>query len=566
MDNKNFLAAVALSILILVGFHYLYEKPKMEVYQQQLALQKLNPAPAKPEIVPPAPVVLRDRATILAESSRVSIETPEVRGSISLKGARLDDLSLINYRETVEPNSPQIVLLSPAGSAAPHQADYAEFGWLGSDVVVPDSSTVWRADQKTLTPAKPVTLTWDNGHGLAFERTVAIDDHFMFTITDRVKNSGKDSVTLYPFGLVARHGKPQTSDIYIMHEGPIGILGGRLQEHKYKDMMATPKIVTDSDGGWLGITDKYWLVALAPSQDEKVAASFSYDRGTDANPEQGVFQTDFRGTPISLAAGASTEHTQHFFAGAKRLRLLDDYATRYDIPKLYDAIDFGWFYFLTKPFLYLLDILGNLFGNVGLAILAFTILLKFVTFPLSMKSYRSMAKMKILQPEIKALQERFKDDKQRMSVEMMELYKREKTNPMSGCLPNLIQIPIFFALYKVLYVGIEMRQAPFYGWIHDLSAPDPTSVLTLFGTIPWEFIPHIGVWPVLMGLSMFLQQRLSPQPPDKTQAQIFMFLPIMFTFMMSSIAAGLIIYWTWSNLLGIAQQWFIMRKMGVKRA
>ena len=315
-----------------------------------------------------------------------------------------------------------------------------------------------------------------------------------------------------------------------------------------------------------GITDKYWLMALVPAQDEKITATFTYDRGAEARLDQGVFQSDFRGTPVSLAAGAVAEHTQRFFAGAKRLRVLDDYADQYNIPLFYDAIDFGWYYFLTKPFLSLLDFLGQTFGSFGLAILAFTVLLKLVTFPLSLKSYRSMAKMRLLAPQMKALQERFGEDKQRLQMETFELYKREKVNPMSGCLPMLIQIPVFFSLYKVLYVGIELRHAPFYGWIKDMSAPDPTSVLTLFGMVDWAFIPHLGVWPILMGLSMFIQQRLSPQPPDKTQAMVFMFLPIMFTFMMGSMAAGLIIYWTWSNLLGIAQQWFIMRRVGERKA
>ena len=566
MNNENFLLAVGLSIAILVGFHYLYEKPQLEKLQQQQALEKPVEETKAPVAAAPAGVPARERAELVAEGPRLRIETPELRGSIDLKGARLDDLDLVKYRETVEPGSPQIMLLSPAGSAPPHQAYYAELGWLGSGAVLPDGNTVWKADAQVLTTAKPVKLTWNNGQGLTFERTIAIDDHFMFTVTDSVKNGSANTVTLYPFGLIARHGKPETRDIYIMHEGPIGVLDGTLKEYKYKDLIKDAKKEMDSTGGWLGITDKYWLVALVPAQDEKITATYTYEHSTDPNPENGVFQGDFRGTAVSLAAGANTERTTRLFAGAKRVRLLDQYAEQYNIPLFDRAIDFGWYYYLTKPFLYLLDFLGGTLGNFGLAILVFTLMLKLLTLPLSLKSYRSMARMKALQPEMKALQERHKDDKQRQSAEMMELYKREKTNPLSGCLPTIIQIPIFFALYKVLYVGIELRHAPLFGWIHDLSAPDPTSVLTLFGHIDWAFLPQIGVWPILMGISMFLQQRLSPQPPDKTQAQMFAFLPLLFTFMMAKVAAGLIVYWTLSNILGIAQQWFIMHKAGRHKA
>lgn len=555
-SNTNLVIAILLSVGILMAFHYLYEKPRMEAYQQQqLLLQQTDAAAAK--TVRPV-VALRDRPAVVAEGSRVKIVTPELLGSVNLKGARLDDLALVKYRETTDPTSPQIILLSPAGSAEPHAAYYAEFGWLGTDVDVPNAETVWKSDKPLLTPSQPVRLTWDNGKGLLFEREIAVDDKFMFTITDRVKNSSTGNVTLYPFGLIARHGKPHTNDIYILHEGPIGVLGGTLQDPKYVDVIKQEKIAASSEGGWLGITDKYWLTALTPVAGESVNAAFTYAAEPNLPKEQGTFQSDFRGTAVTLAAGADTEHVQRFFAGAKELRTLDDYAARFEIPRLYDAIDFGWYWFFTKPFLYLLDFLGRLFGNFGLAILAFTVILKIVTLPLSMKSYRSMAHMKEIQPMLKELQDKYQDDRQKLGLEMMALYKREKINPMSGCWPNLIQIPIFFALYKVLYVGIEMRHAPFYGWIHDLSAPDPTSVLTLFGTIDWSFIPHLGVWPVLMGLSMYLQQKMSPAPPDKTQARIFAFMPLIFTFMMGQVAAGLIIYWTWSNVIGIGQQWFIM--------
>ncbi len=570
-SNNNFIVAVVLSLLVLTGFHYFYEKPRLETARQQQAaaqakLQKSQASAAK-IAVPEVSEKTRERGEIIASGNRVRIETSELRGSINLKGGRVDDLSLLNYREGTEKDSSAIVLLSPSGSAAPHSAYYAETGWLGEEgLSAPDSEAVWQADGNVLAVGKPVKLSWNNGKGLVFERSIAVDDRFMFTITDRVRNSGKETATLYPFGLVSRHGKPHTSDIYIMHEGPIGVADGKLAEHKYDDVVDEGKITSSSTGGWTGINDKYWLVALIPAQDERVALTFSHSpKASDPDPEHGVFQSDFRGSAVGLSAGAMVERSTLLFVGAKNLSALDEYEARYGIPLFDHAIDFGWFYFLTKPFLYLLDNMGGWFGNFGLAILAFTVLLKLATFPLSMKSYRSMARLKALQPEIQQLQERYKDDRAKASMEMMELYRREKVNPMSGCFPVLVQIPIFFALYKVLYVGIEMRHAPFYGWIRDLSAADPTSVFTLFGLLPnWPLIPHMGVWPLLMGISMFLQQKLSPQPADKMQARMFMILPIMFTFMLASMPAGLVIYWTWSNVLGIAQQWYIMRKMGGK--
>ncbi len=561
MQNENFFLAIFLSITILVGFHYLYEKPRLEKYQLQQRIQKIDEqakapvAAAEPETQPQA------RADVLKQMPRVRIETPELRGSINLKGGRLDDLELLNYRETIDKNAPNIVLFSPSDSAKPHHPYYAEFGWLGNDVTVPGRDTVWQTKNEALRPSQPVKMTWDNGQGLVFERTIAVDERFMFTITDSVRNDGSSTATLFPFGLIARHHKPKTEDAFIMHEGPIGVLDGTLKEHKYKDLIAEKRIVTESDGGWLGITDKYWLAALVPGQKDKITGSFAFAPAANGKSEDGVFQADFRGTPVSLAPGAFVERTVLFFAGAKRVRALDHYGKRYDIPLFDRAIDFGWYYYLTKPFLYLLDFLGGHLGSMGWAILVFTLLLKIVTLPLSLKSYRSMARMKLIQPMVKELQEKFKDDKQRQGIEMMELYKREKVNPMSGCLPVLIQIPIFFALYKVLYVGIEMRHAPLFGWVKDMSAPDPTSILTGFGMLDWSFIPHIGIWPVLMGISMYAQQKMSPQPPDKTQAQIFAILPLIFTFMLANVAVGLIFYWTLSNVIGIAQQWFIMRKV-----
>jgi YidC/Oxa1 family membrane protein insertase len=570
--NNNVFLAIILSFAILVGFQHFFGKPQQEAMRvQQLAQQAVVPKTEKtaaPVVVPAQ--TLRERDLILKESPRLAIETPELSGSINLTGARFDDLSLTAYREKEDKTSPAIVLLSPSGSAQPHAAYYAEFSWLADSVSipVPSDDTRWKADSEKLTPDHPVRLTWNNGQGVTFDRTIAVDADEMFTITDRVVNQSAMPLTLYPFGIVARQGVPQTLASSVVHEGALGVLGGTLEEYKYKKLIQEKKKTEDSTGGWLGITDKYWLVAMIPPQNENLSAEFAYNRAGAPKPEDGFFQSDFRGAPVSVAAGGSIEHVSHLFAGAKRVKLLDLYAEQYDIPHFDRAIDFGWFYFLTRPFLYLLTALSQAVGSMGIAILMFTVLLKLVTLPLSQKSYHSMSRMKAIQPEMKRIQERFADDKIRQSQEMMELYKREKVSPLSGCVPTLIQIPIFFALYKVLYVNIEMRGAPFFGWIHDMSAPDPTSALTLFGLIPLHLPSalQIGAWPILMGCSMFLQQKMSPQPPDKSQARMFLFMPLIFTYMLVHMPAGLVIYWTWSNLLGILQQGYIMRSDAKRKA
>jgi YidC/Oxa1 family membrane protein insertase len=567
MENQNnLLIAIVLSIIILISYNMLYEAPRKDAMQQTAFAEKLaseSGAAKAPKAETAAAPVAKDRATLIAADRRVRIDTPEIEGSIRLKGARLDDVVLKNYKTSVAPDAKKIMLLSPAGSAEPNQPYYTETGWLAANMAVPTDETEWKADGDKLTPERALHLSWNNGQGLTFERTIEVDKDFLFTVTDRVKNDTANTVTLYPFGLISRHGAHPSND----QEGPLGVLGGTLKEYKFKDMASEGKKSFESDGGWLGVGDKYWLVALVPPQADKIAATFTYTQGADQDPAHGTFQSDFRSTPISVAAGASAEKQIRVFAGAKRVRLFDRYTDTLSLPHFDRAIDFGWFYFLTKPFLYLMDYLGEWLGNYGLAILALTVLLKAVTYPLSAKSYIAMAKMKDLQPEIKKIQDKYKDDQQRMAAETMALYKREKTNPMSGCLPIFIQIPIFFALYKVLSVNIELRQADFYGWIHDLSMPDPTSVWNLFGLISFQpdFLPALGVWPILMGISMYVQQILSPQPPDKNQARIFKFMPILFTFMMAQVASGLVIYWTLGNILGLLQQWTIIKHHGQKK-
>jgi YidC/Oxa1 family membrane protein insertase len=557
-NNKNFLLFIIISVIIVAGSRWLFPMPTPPVPTVQTPqVQASLPTPS-------GATTFRERGDILKGTPRVPLQTPELAGSINLKGARLDDLVLTQFRETVDHDSPQIVLLSPPESAAPYNAQYAEFSWLAGskDTAVPTSDTLWQAEGKALSPSQPLKLIWKNGQGLTFEREITVDEYYMFTLTDRVTNAGTAPVILYPFGLVARQGNPVVSSSNVSYEGPLGVLGGSLEEYKYKKLIEEGKQTLESDGGWMGITSKYWLVAMAPPVDEKLSADFVFDSSGATDPNQGHFQTDFRGNAVTLVPGSNTQHVTHFFAGAKKISLLDRYEKLYGILHFDKAIDFGWFYFLTKPFLYMLSLLGSTLGSLGIAILVFTVMLKLLTLPLSLKSNHSMAKMKLLQPEVKRIQERFSEDKIRQNQEMMELFKREKVSPMSGCVPTLIQIPIFFALYKVLYVGIEMRQTPFYGWIRDMSAPDPTSVLTAFGalpiTLPHAF--HIGVWPILMGVSMFLQQKLSPQTMDKAQARMFMFMPVIFTYMLANMPAGLVIYWTWSNLLSILQQWYIMRR------
>lgn len=504
------------------------------------------------------------RKEVLTETPRINIQAPRVHGSISLKGGLFDDITMPEYRETIDPKSPEIDVLLPRGLP---NAYFADFGWVAvGNTVVPSADTLWTADRATVTADAPVTLTWDNGAGLKFSRTISVDRDYMFTIADHVENTGTEPVTLHPYGLISRSQTPETAQFYILFEGLLGVLGGSLEEVKYDDLKSKGTIEKTSTGGWTGFTDKYWLSALIPDQKIETKSRFTYHR------ENGLdkYQTDFLGGAVTVTPGASVTNTSHLFAGAKVVKLLDDYEATLGIDRFELAIDFGWFYFLTKPIFYILTFIHGYVGNFGVAILLLTVIIKLLFFPLANKSYRAMSKMKLLQPEMLKLRERFGDDKQRMNQEMMALYKREGANPASGCLPMLIQIPVFFALYKVLFVTIEMRHAPFFGWIHDLSAPDPTTIFNLFGLIPWDPTPilpvmlHIGVWPLIMGVTMFLQQKLNPQPADPIQAKIFMFLPLVFTFMLASFPAGLVIYWAWNNLLSIIQQWIIMKRAGAR--
>ncbi|HKT17207.1 MAG TPA: membrane protein insertase YidC [Stellaceae bacterium] len=567
-QQKNLILAIVLSVAILFGFQY-FLAPKLEAPQPPATQTQSQPAPkAGTPAAPGTPTTAQtptqvSREAALKQNPRVQIKTPRLSGSIDLVGAKIDDLTLTTYREEPDPNSPEIVLLAPEGTEHPY---FAEFGWVATDpaVKLPGADTRWTSSGDTLSPGHPVTFTWDNGAGLRFTRRYTVDENYMFTVTQSVTNNSGAKVTLYPYGYVARKGEVPVSSTYLLHEGPIGVFNGTLEDgYKYSSLDPGKPVNFASTGGWLGFTDKYWLTALIPDQKETISANFQHflqDR-TD------VYQADYRGAEHGLAPAASVTVTDRFFAGAKELALLQNYEDSLGIPLFDRAIDFGWFWFLTKPIFLTLDFFYGLIGNFGLAIMLLTVIIKLIFFPLANKSYKAMSKMKQLQPEMQKLRERFGDDKAKLNQEMMALYKRVGANPMAGCLPIAIQIPVFFSLYKVLYVTIEMRQAPFFGWIHDLSAPDPTSFANLFGLLHFT-PPHIlmiGAWPIIMGITMFLQQKLNPQPPDPVQAKMFMALPFVFTYMLAQFASGLVIYWAWNNTLSIAQQWVIMRRAGVTR-
>src|SRR6476661_4563836 len=606
-DNRNTILAVILSGLVLIGWQYFYNMPQME--KQRAAQQAQSeqakpaaqsgstttpatpaqpgaaPAPSAPAINQPAATGPVSRDTAIAAAPRVKIDTPRLSGSISLKGARIDDLALVQYRETVNPSSPAIVLYSPSGTPQPY---YAEFGWVpasGSTVRLPDQNTLWQQEGSgSLTPTSPVTLKYDNGEGLTFRRTIAIDDRYLFTIKDDVTNVGSAPVTLYPFALISRHHTPQVSGYYILHEGLIGYLGEKgLQEHGYKAVAEAPVLGNGGRGfefnvtnGWLGITDKYWAAALLPDTSARLKARFLAEPGAKVR-----YQADYLQDPQTIAIGGTGSANARLFAGAKEASVVGinfplaghgGYNKQLGLNHFDLLIDWGWFYFITKPMFLALDYFFHLFGNFGVAILLVTVLVKLLFFPLANKSYASMAKMKSVQPQLAALKERYPDDRVKQQQEMMEIYKKEKINPIAGCLPVALQIPVFFSLYKVLFVTIEMRHAPFYGWIKDLSAPDPTTIFNGFGLLHFDptHVPvlgaylALGVWPIIMGITMWFQMKLNPTPPDPTQKMIFDWMPLIFTFMLAGFPAGLVIYWAWNNTLSVLQQSFIMRRNGVK--
>jgi YidC/Oxa1 family membrane protein insertase len=600
-NQKNLIIAIVLSMAVLFAWQFFYAAPKEQERQSRIRQEQA----AKPkEQTPPAPsttpagapagpgtaakpdqprqpgtvptpgdqaTIVTTRQAAIGTGPRVSIDTPALKGSIALKGGRIDDVVLARYRETVDPNSPNVELFSPSGSPHPY---YAEFGWSAPKGVtqpMPDGNTLWRAEKEgPLTPQSPVTLVWDNGHGLAFRRTIAVDPDYLFTVTDEVENKSGSAVSLYPYALISRHGMPKIDGVWmVLHEGFIGALGpSGLKEVGYADVLKEgASHVYKQTGGWLGITDKYWAAALVPDPKVQTEARFTGTKGTGGAKD--TFQADVSAGPFEIAPGGKSAFSSRLFAGAKVVSLIEGYHAKLSeegVRQFNMLFDWGYFWFLTKPLYALLHWLGQMLGNYGLAILATTVLVKALFFPLANKSYESMAKMKLLQPEMEKLRERYKDDRAKQQQELMALYREKKINPMAGCLPILLQVPVFFALYKVLYLTIDMRQAPFFGWIKDLSAPDPTSIFNLFGLLPFaapDFL-HVGVWPIIMGITMWVQMQLNPQQADPMQQKIFNWMPVMFTFLLANFASGLVIYWAWNNLLSLSQQYVIMKRNGAE--
>ena len=578
MEQKNLLLAIIFSVAIMLGWQaYFGEKPSPTPKKE--ASNTTNPTKGVSSDAPPAPGTMtksselpslgqadpnsktNDQTNILNASPRIKINSPKLTGSISLKGAQFDDLTLTGYKETIEADSKNVKLLAPVNGNSGYLATLG--WWSTSQSKIPNKNTIWKANKNTLSPENPVTLSWINSDGVVFQKIISLDDNYMFTVRKRVLNKSSESISLKPYDRIVRYSTPDTLGFYILHEGLLGVFNGVLKEVDYDDLQETGTnliMPEKSKGGWIGITDKYWLTAIIPNQKVEVQPRFA---GFGKNLDN--YQADFTGTTVNVPAGNSQETVTKFFAGAKEVNLVVNYRDKLKISRFDLAIDWGWFEWLTKPLFFALDYFNNILGNMGLSILLLTVIIKLIFFPLANTSYKAMAKMKALQPEMLKIRERFGEDRAKMNQEMMALYKREKANPASGCLPILPQIPVFFALYKVVYVTIELRHAPFFGWIKDLSAADPLTFVNLFGLINWtppEYLV-IGVWPIIMGATMYFQQKLNPPPPDPTQAKIFMFLPFIFTIMLARFPSGLVIYWAWNNALSILQQYLIMRKAGV---
>ena len=571
-SNRNTIIFMVLAMALVFGYQTFVLAPAAKRQQaaaqaQAAAAAKLHPQAAN-GLATPGNFI--PRAQAVAQSPRLAVDTPSLAGSINLRGARIDDLYLKTYHQTVDPKSAPVELLRPEGV---EHAWFADVGWTGANVPgVPDLNTVWTANAGAkLTPITPVSLTYDNGHGLVFHRLIAVDDHYMFAISDTVTNSTAQPVVLQSYGSVQQRGLPaDLAKSNIIHEGAIGILGGELKQSKYASWKKTGVTDFESTGGWLGITQKYWLAALIPDQSMPVKGEFR------VLPVDNVdnYEVGYLGPQQTVAPGATLTETTHVFAGAKVVPMLKGYETSIGAPKFDQAVDWGNFWFLTRPLFSVLEFLNHTLGSIALAILALTVLLKAILFPLANKSYESISKMKKIQPQIEALKKQHADQTA-LQQATMQLYQQEKINPLMGCLPMLVQIPVFYSLYKVLSVTIEMRQAPFFGWIHDLSTRDPTSIWTLFGLIPWHpgVVPligtyldgplHIGLWPMIYGFTMWLSQAMNPPAADPTQQRIFALMPLIFTFTLSQFTVGLLIYWTWSNLLSILQQYFIMHRFGV---
>ena len=571
-EQKNLFLAIAISIAIIVVFQFFLPGPITEPIQNK-ENEILSPATSIDEPKTNLLEIIKPKEDVLTANKRVSIETPSITGSINLQGAILDDLTLANYKVSLDDNSKNIDLLSPDGTSNPY---YIEFGWkvLGDqNAQLPNLETIWKTDSSILSQDNSVRLSWTNDENITFLKHFSVDENYMFSVSQEVINNSSSNLEIYPYRLIKRINTPKTINFFILHEGLISLVNDELLEKNYDDLLddcSSSMTIKDefcdekAQGGWLGFTDKYWMSVLIPDPNEPI--NINYRHGNNGRDS---YRTGYVGQIFDIAPGKSISYNGKVFAGAKKLNILSNYVDTLSIPRFTDAIDWGWFAFLTKPVSYAINWFYGYVGNFGLAIIAFTILMRLILFPLAHASFKSMAKMKKLQPEMQRLKETYPNDRQKMQQELMALYKREGANPVAGCLPILVQIPIFFSLYKVLFVTIEMYHAPFYGWIHDLSAPDPLGILILFGLFPWDVpgflsIINIGILPIIMGLTMWLQQKLNPAPADPTQAKIFALLPFVFTFVLAGFAAGLVLYWSVNNILSIAQQWFIQRKILAK--
>ncbi len=554
-DLKGLYAAIVLSAFVVLGMNYFFPKPTKQTTTtaEEVVITPAIDANSVDETADKAEEKSLLTAEILPQDARLPIKNAVLQGSVRLKGARLDNLLLTKYHETIEPESQNVTLFAPSKTA---EAYFAEYGWLSTDksLNLPNADTLWKAEGNTeLTPQTPVTLVWENGQGLKFVNKLTLDENYLFGLEQTVENNSGRAVTLLPYGLFSKSIDESSKSRGVVHEGFVGVLNGKLKEIRYSDMKENPQEFTTT-GGWVSFADKYWFGSF-------VFADNADTRVNLRKVKNGVYQLDYKGTPLQLQTGESTTINTKLYAGAKEIKLLDKYAE--NIKKFDLNIDFGWYYFLTKPFFYILDFLYGLIGNMGWAILLFAAILRLSMFPLAHKSYDNMSKMKKVQPKIMALQAMYKDDKMALQRATMELYKREKVNPAAGCLPMFLQIPIFFSLFKVLNIAIEIRHAPFIGWVKDLSAPDPLTIST------WAhiYIPSaidIGVWPLIYGLTMFIQNQLNPKPANKDQARMFALMPILFTIMFAHFAVGLVIYWILNNILSLIQQKIIMYKNGVK--
>ena len=552
-ETKSLYIALFASILIIFGVNHFFpaEKSVTEIAKTNEQPEIVN-IEQHPDSIQSTQITAKEAVSL---EENITVENQNIKGSIRLRGARFDYLLLKKYKQTLEQNSDDIELLAPSSTTSPY---FADFGWLNSNnnIKMPDSNTIWNVIGKKLTPDTPITLEWDNGDGLKFIKIISVDDNYMFNIVQTVENKTQNPVILYPYGLISRKIDMQAQKRSVVHEGFSGVINGALEEIKYSKLDEKENKTFETKNGWFGFSDRYWFTAMILGDNKDATVKISRN-------EKDIFQTDYRGAPITIASGSAATNTVKFYAGAKEIKLLDKYTNDNHIEKFDLAVDFGWYYFLTKPFFYILTFLYKFIGNMGWAILLFAALLRLVMFPIANASYESMTKMKKVQPKVMALQQLYKNDKMRLQQETMELYRKEKINPAAGCLPIFIQIPVFFSLYKVLNISIEIRHAPFIGWIKDLSAPDPLT-LSVWTHIPLPSLLDIGIWPILMGITMFVQQKLNPAPANKDQARMFAMMPFIFTLMLGHFASGLVIYWTLSNVLSIIQQRAIMKKHGVK--